>query len=173
MRRHPRDSSPSSGSLLLPPPAPLSATGGVLPWGGRVPAEAAIAAARLTVKAIEEFRSTETDVEAREVALSALCRGYVGDSKWPPGSESAGRKAELAHQKLVVMMQRPLLMHTLDFLSSTPGMGLRREPPPGGTPTPSSIFWKYAKTLGRLDRRLKSEQLRQAGEWHRQRRLRS
>ncbi|CAN0455517.1 unnamed protein product, partial [Hapterophycus canaliculatus] len=57
--------------------------------------------------------------------------------------------------------QRLLLEHTLDFLRSTPGTGLGKEPPSGGTPTPTSICWKYAKTIARQRRRRKREQQQQ------------
>ncbi|CAB1108546.1 unnamed protein product [Ectocarpus sp. CCAP 1310/34] len=128
--------------LLLPESLSAASGGGGPPAGSKSPSLATIAA----------FRSTSTEDGARAVAFSAFLwsHGYRG--------ESGAGSAVVTEASFPGGALRQF-EHTLDFLNSTPAMGLGREAPSGGTPTPSSICWRYAKTI-HLQRHRQEQQRR-------------
>ncbi|CAM9386424.1 unnamed protein product [Ectocarpus sp. 13 AM-2016] len=136
--------------LLLPESSSAASIGGRPPAGSKSPSSATIAA----------FRSTSTEDGARAVAFSAFLwsHGY--------GGESGTGSAVVTEASFPGGALRQF-EHTLDFLNSTPAMGLGRETPSGGTPTPSSICWRYAKTIA-LQRHRHEQQRRRRAQRHQQ-----
>ncbi|CAN0377571.1 unnamed protein product, partial [Ectocarpus sp. 12 AP-2014] len=131
--------------LLLPESSSAASGGGRPPAGSKSPSSATIAA----------FRSTSTEDGARAVAFSAFLwsHGYRGES----GTESAVVTEASFPGGALQQFE-----HTLDFLNSTPAMGLGRQAPSGGTPTPSSICWRFAKTIALQRHRHEQQRRRQA-----------
>ncbi|CAM9424669.1 unnamed protein product, partial [Ectocarpus fasciculatus] len=137
----------ASPPLLLLPESAAAAAG-----GGRPPAAGTESPSSATIAA---FRSTNTEDGARAVAFSAFLWSH--GSRGESGKASAGvTEASLPGSAL------RQFEHTLDFLKSTPAMGLGRKAPSGGTPTPSSICWRYAKTIALQRHRQEQQQRRRA-----------
>ena len=113
----------------------------------RAPGQPAVAAAEAAE--VATGAAVRPAVEPKDADYAELPQPLFKSRAWMKARNEAvsalvERRGLSGREKVAIVRQ---IQRTLDFLTTPLGMGLGQKSPVGGKPTPSSVCWRFAKTL--------------------------